>query len=138
MDTLFGRWTSLNGGGNIDLPSFFSNPAFDLTLTENSALLTCRLTIEEATQEIYANISIFRRKDSSASSSSSSSLGIADLIASSGNYSNRRSGVFLGKVSLLTAGCYRIYLSTFLPVQVGTFSLRIYCTAPLTIKPVNE
>lgn len=130
MEPRFGRWSSQNGGGNIDLPSYWRNPAFDLTLAENSALLSCRLVIEEATDEIYANISIFRL-------STMSSLGVT-LIASSGNYSNRRSGVFLGKVSLESAGNYRIYLSTFLPMQMGTFSLRIFCTAPLTIKSVNE
>src|SRR4051812_20515233 len=103
IEPRFGYWTALNSGGNLDLPSYFRNPGFDLTIEEPSALFSCRLVVEEATSELFVNVSLF----SSAT----------DLIATTGNYSPRRAGVSLNRVSLFAAGTYRLILSTFLAGQ---------------------
>ncbi|KAH0558636.1 hypothetical protein GP486_004710 [Trichoglossum hirsutum] len=123
---LHSAWTLATAGGNATSASYPQNPQFALHLSHPSALY---LLLETANPDLSIHVKLVW-----ANGQRVASITTRDIVGESGEY---RRGCALAELHNVAPGAYTIVCSTFEPMQLGKFTLRVGTHVPnATVVPI--
>ncbi|KAI9771823.1 MAG: cysteine protease [Geoglossum simile] len=119
-------WTSATAGGNATSPSYPVNPQFALRLPCKSSLC---LLLETTNPDLSIHVKLVW-----ANGQRVTAITTRDIVGESGEY---RRGCALAELPNVAPGAYTIVCSTFEPMQLGEFTLRVGADTPnATVVPI--
>lgn len=118
-------WTASTAGGNADSERYPENPQFQLQVPERCDI---NVLLESENADLATHVKVLWSKGNRVASARS-----RDVVADSGDY---RRGFALAQKKDVEKGLYTLICSTFIPDQLGKFSLLISATKPCTAKPL--
>ncbi|OHF00572.1 PALB protein [Colletotrichum orchidophilum] len=118
-------WTRRTAGGNASSITYSQNPQFSISIPRTTPLF---ILLSSGDREVAIHVDLVW-----AHGKRVTSIGVKDVVASSGDY---RRGNALVQVPLVEPGTYTIVCSTWEPGQLADFGMRVGSQVECQIKPV--
>ena len=150
-----GDWTRRTAGGNIESPTYHTNPQFALTIPPSAgagAGTRIYLALTTSADDLPIHVALLHSDGGGRVTSASNRR--RDIIASSPEYrrgaasastfsSSSLSSSFSSSPSpspstLVPPGTYTIVASTFEPGQLARFNLAVMADAPVSLRPISS
>ncbi|KAK1640275.1 PALB protein [Colletotrichum phormii] len=122
---LSSAWTRRTAGGNASSITYSQNPQFSISIPRATPL---SILLSSGDREVAIHVDLVW-----AHGKRVTSIGVKDVVASSGDY---RRGNALVQVPLVEPGTYTIVCSTWEPGQLADFGMRVGSQVECQIKPV--
>ncbi|EXF85444.1 PALB protein [Colletotrichum fioriniae PJ7] len=122
---LSSAWTRRTAGGNASSITYSQNPQFSISVARATPL---SILLSSGDREVAIHVDLVW-----AHGRRVTSIGVKDVVASSGDY---RRGNALVQVPLVEPGTYTIVCSTWEPGQLADFGMRVGSQVECQIKPV--
>ncbi|OBR13862.1 PALB protein [Colletotrichum higginsianum IMI 349063] len=118
-------WTRRTAGGNASSITYSQNPQFSISIPRATSL---SILLSSGDREVAIHVDLVW-----AHGKRVTSIGVKDVVASSGDY---RRGNALVQVPLVEPGTYTIVCSTWEPGQLADFGMRVGSQVECQIQPV--
>lgn len=118
-------WTRRTAGGNASSITYSQNPQFSITITKATPL---SILLSSGDREVAIHVDLVW-----AHGKRVTSIGVKDVVASSGDY---RRGNALVQITTVEPGTYTIVCSTWEPGQLADFGMRVGSQVECQILPV--
>ncbi|KAF4891036.1 Calpain-like protease palB/cpr-8 [Colletotrichum fructicola] len=122
---LSSAWTRRTAGGNASSITYSQNPQFSIFIPRATPL---SILLSSADREVAIHVDLVW-----AHGKRVTSIGVKDVVASSGDY---RRGNALVQVPIVDPGTYTIVCSTWEPGQLADFGMRVGSHAECQVQPI--
>ncbi|KAF9875666.1 PALB protein [Colletotrichum karsti] len=122
---LSSAWTRRTAGGNASSITYSQNPQFSISVPRTTPL---SILLSSGDREVATHVDLVW-----AHGKRVTSIGVKDVVASSGDY---RRGNALVQVPMVEPGTYTIVCSTWEPGQLADFGMRVGSQVECQVRPV--